>query len=48
MLVIGGCITVFGIVALITGDADLAKMAMVALAGWLGGNANGQKEKITN
>lgn len=42
--IVTGGLTAICIVSLITGNDLIAIGALTALAGWLGGNANGKKE----
>lgn len=45
VIVVSVGITIFGVVAMLTGNDALAGNALIALAGWLGGNKNGSTEK---
>lgn len=42
LLVTGGLV-IFGVIAMLTNNHDIAIGALAALAGWLGGNHNGRK-----
>lgn len=38
------CLTFLATIAMATGNAELAGVAVGALAGWVGGNKNGQRD----
>ncbi len=42
--IVTGALATIAIVGLITGNVDIAYVATGALAGWVGGNRNGQRD----
>jgi chromate transport protein ChrA len=41
--IVTAALTIFGVVGMVTGNVEIAYISVGALAGWVGGNKNGNR-----